>query len=146
MCFFPLCFAFFVQRRRAFPKRALLSLKRSLFFQRNSRKQKKTPTTNPHQTPPQAREITNGVAPEPFRWTAEALLALQEVSGAFFFFPFFFFASLSSSSLCSLFLSCSFFFLSLSLSLNDEKNKRRRRTLSCTCSRTPTCARSTPSA
>ena len=28
---------------------------------------------------PQAREITNGVAPEPFRWTAEALLALQEV-------------------------------------------------------------------
>ena len=27
----------------------------------------------------QAREITNGVAPEPFRWTAEALLALQEV-------------------------------------------------------------------
>ena len=29
--------------------------------------------------PSQAREITNGVAPEPFRWTAEALLALQEV-------------------------------------------------------------------
>jgi hypothetical protein len=56
------------------------------------------------------------VAPEPFRWTAEALLALQEVSGAFFFFPFFFFASLSSSSLCSLFLSCSFLSLSLSLS------------------------------
>ena len=83
-------------------------------------KTKKTPTTNPHQTPPQAREITNGVAPEPFRWTAEALLALQEVSGAFFFFPFFFFASLSSSSLCSLFLSCSFFSLSLSLSLSQR--------------------------
>jgi hypothetical protein len=28
----------------------------------------------------QCREITNGIAPEPFRWTAEALLAMQEVS------------------------------------------------------------------
>jgi hypothetical protein len=27
----------------------------------------------------QVREISNQVAPEPFRWTAEALLALQEV-------------------------------------------------------------------
>ena len=27
----------------------------------------------------QVREITNQVAPEPFRWTAEALLATQEV-------------------------------------------------------------------
>lgn len=27
----------------------------------------------------QVREIGNQVAPEPFRWTAEALLALQEV-------------------------------------------------------------------
>ena len=32
---------------------------------------------------PQAREITNGVAPEPFRWTAEALLALQEATEDF---------------------------------------------------------------
>jgi histone H3/H4 len=31
----------------------------------------------------QAREITNGVAPEPFRWTAEALLALQEATEDF---------------------------------------------------------------
>lgn len=30
----------------------------------------------------QCREITNNVAPEPFRWTAEALLALQEVRSA----------------------------------------------------------------
>ena len=30
----------------------------------------------------QCREITNGVAPEPFRWTAEALLAMQEVRTA----------------------------------------------------------------
>ena len=29
----------------------------------------------------QVREISNMVAPEPFRWTAEALLALQEVRG-----------------------------------------------------------------
>ena len=28
----------------------------------------------------QCREITNMFAPEPFRWTAEALLAMQEVS------------------------------------------------------------------
>ena len=28
----------------------------------------------------QVRELTNDVAPEPFRWTAEGLLALQEVS------------------------------------------------------------------
>lgn len=27
----------------------------------------------------QVRELTNDVAPEPFRWTAEGLLALQEV-------------------------------------------------------------------
>lgn len=27
----------------------------------------------------QVREIGNQIAPEPFRWTAEALLALQEV-------------------------------------------------------------------
>lgn len=27
----------------------------------------------------QVREISNQVAPEPFRWTAEALLAIQEV-------------------------------------------------------------------
>lgn len=27
----------------------------------------------------QVREISNQVAPEPFRWTAEGLLALQEV-------------------------------------------------------------------
>ena len=26
------------------------------------------------------REITNELAPEPFRWTAEGLLAMQEVS------------------------------------------------------------------
>eukprot|EP00891_Asterochloris_glomerata_P005473 jgi/Astpho2/5473/Aster-07813 len=32
-----------------------------------------------------AREITNEVAPEPFRWTGEALLALQEVSAALMF-------------------------------------------------------------
>lgn len=30
----------------------------------------------------QVREIGNQVAPEPFRWTAEALLALQEVSSS----------------------------------------------------------------
>lgn len=30
----------------------------------------------------QVREIGNKVAPEPFRWTADALLALQEVRGA----------------------------------------------------------------
>ena len=30
----------------------------------------------------QCREITNNIAPEPFRWTAEALLALQEVRWA----------------------------------------------------------------
>jgi hypothetical protein len=29
----------------------------------------------------QVREIGNQVAPEPFRWTAESMLALQEVSG-----------------------------------------------------------------
>lgn len=29
------------------------------------------------------REISNGVAPEPFRWTAEALLALQEATEDF---------------------------------------------------------------
>jgi len=40
--------------------------------------------------PSQAREITNGVAPEPFRWTAEALLALQEVRGFFFMFSLIF--------------------------------------------------------
>jgi histone H3 len=34
-------------------------------------------------SPTQAREITNGVAPEPFRWTAEALLALQEATEDF---------------------------------------------------------------
>ena len=38
-----------------------------------------------HAPPPpllaQVREISNMVAPEPFRWTAEALLALQEVRG-----------------------------------------------------------------
>ena len=28
----------------------------------------------------QVREITNELAPEPFRWTAEGLLAMQEVS------------------------------------------------------------------
>lgn len=28
----------------------------------------------------QVRELTNDVAPEPFRWTAEGLLALQEVN------------------------------------------------------------------
>lgn len=28
----------------------------------------------------QTREITNNVAPEPFRWTAEGLLALQEAT------------------------------------------------------------------
>jgi histone H3 len=46
--------------------------------------------TSPKKTPlllhlhsPQAREITNGVAPEPFRWTAEALLALQEATEDF---------------------------------------------------------------
>jgi len=33
-------------------------------------------------SPLQAREITNSFAPEPFRWTAEALLALQEVSSS----------------------------------------------------------------
>jgi hypothetical protein len=27
----------------------------------------------------QVREIANRIAPEPFRWTAEGLLALQEV-------------------------------------------------------------------
>jgi histone H3/H4 len=31
----------------------------------------------------QCREITNQVAPEPFRWTAEALLALQEATEDF---------------------------------------------------------------
>ena len=30
-----------------------------------------------------AREITNNVAPEPFRWTAEGLLALQEATEDF---------------------------------------------------------------
>jgi hypothetical protein len=30
----------------------------------------------------QVREIGNQVTPEPFRWTAEALLALQEVRNA----------------------------------------------------------------
>ena len=33
--------------------------------------------------PLQAREITNNVAPEPFRWTAEGLLALQEATEDF---------------------------------------------------------------
>jgi hypothetical protein len=32
---------------------------------------------------PQTREITNNVAPEPFRWTAEGLLALQEATEDF---------------------------------------------------------------
>jgi len=31
----------------------------------------------------QVRELTNDVAPEPFRWTAEGLLALQEVMHMF---------------------------------------------------------------
>lgn len=31
----------------------------------------------------QAREITNNVAPEPFRWTVEAMLALQEATEDF---------------------------------------------------------------
>ena len=31
----------------------------------------------------QVREISNGMSPEPFRWTAEALLALQEASEDF---------------------------------------------------------------
>lgn len=33
--------------------------------------------------PLQAREITNNVAPEPFRWTVEGLLALQEATEDF---------------------------------------------------------------
>lgn len=32
---------------------------------------------------PQAREITNNVAPEPFRWTVEAMMALQEATEDF---------------------------------------------------------------
>ena len=64
-----------------------------------------------------------------------------------FFLSFFFLCfPLVVLALLSFPLMLFFFSLSLSLSLNDEKNKRRRRTLSCTCSRTPTCARSTPSA
>jgi len=31
----------------------------------------------------QAKEITNNVAPEPFRWTVEGLLALQEATEDF---------------------------------------------------------------
>ena len=42
-----------------------------------------TPPPPPLHPTPQAREITNGVAPEPFRWTAEALLALQEATEDF---------------------------------------------------------------
>jgi len=30
----------------------------------------------------QVREIANNLTPEPYRWTAEALLALQEVRGS----------------------------------------------------------------
>jgi hypothetical protein len=33
----------------------------------------------------QVREIANRIAPEPFRWTAEGLLALQEVGRSWLF-------------------------------------------------------------
>lgn len=36
-----------------------------------------------HPGPVQTREISNEMSPEPFRWTAEALLALQEASEDF---------------------------------------------------------------
>ena len=36
----------------------------------------------------QVRELTNDVAPEPFRWTAEGLLALQEVHCLYFVLPY----------------------------------------------------------
>lgn len=42
--------------------------------------QPKQPPKPQHET--QVKEISNQMAPEPFRWTAEAMLAMQEVSGA----------------------------------------------------------------
>ncbi len=35
----------------------------------------------------QAKEITNNVAPEPFRWTVEGMLALQEATEDFIVRP-----------------------------------------------------------
>jgi hypothetical protein len=42
-----------------------------------------TPHPHPliHPPPPKVRETSNNLTPEPFRWTAESLLALQEVGG-----------------------------------------------------------------
>ena len=42
------------------------------------------PTPMPPMPPPeQVKEITNNVAPEPFRWTAEGLMAMQEATEDF---------------------------------------------------------------